>query len=154
MPFSQEQGESVRKRNVLLAAPAPPPPGTVAGGAFAGPVMSRRGRGHRRSRTLGDLDAADAEPGLSGRESTSSLLRLANGDSQSGQLNAAGQLEGFGVYYWHKSRDCYRGFFKQGKPDGRGSLTFGRTGDRYCGEWKEGQICGAGKMTRLDGSIT
>ena len=113
--------------------------------------MSRRGR---RSRTLGDLDASDAEPAFGSRENSSSLLRLANGDSQSGQLNAAGQLEGFGVYYWAKSRDCYRGFFKQGQPDGRGSLTFGRTGDRFCGEWKEGQICGSGKMTRLDGSVT
>jgi len=114
--------------------------------------MSRRAKNHRRSRSLHDLDSADAEVSLGSGGNTS--LRLANGDPQFGQVNAAGQLEGFGVYYWARSKDVYRGHFKEGLMDGRGTYTFGKTGDRFCGEWKDGQIHGGGKMMRLDGSVT
>lgn len=79
----------------------------------------------------------------------------------SGQPNAAAQClqgncqNGYGVYYWEKSRMKYTGFFKNGRPDGDGMAiwTEGEGKERtYDGAWKNGYMEGEGTMTLSDNS--
>ena len=47
----------------------------------------------------------------------------------------------------------YVGEVKNGKPHGKGTLTYPEKGGKYVGQWKNGKFHGKGKLTYSDGGI-
>lgn len=62
---------------------------------------------------------------------------------------------GYGVYYWAKSRMKYTGFFQNGRPHGDGMAIWTEDGGKertYDGSWKNGFMHGEGTMVLTDNS--
>jgi hypothetical protein len=104
----------------------------------------------------------------------SPAVHFANGSAYKGELNAQGQLHGYGRMVWtngdeyegqfsnglfqgkgkliSKGYTIYEGEFDQGYMSGQGTLEF-ENGDKYIGQFSRGAFNGKGKLMSADKSV-
>ena len=63
-----------------------------------------------------------------------------------GETISGNTKNGFGQKKWSDDNTTYEGRFRDGKPHGRGIMTWD-SGNRYDGNWKNGKMEGRGEMT-------
>lgn len=79
------------------------------------------------------------------------ILKKSDGSSYKG-IFINYELEGQGVYYFHKKMIEYQGEWKNGKKHGFGTLYY-RNGDIYEGEWQNNLMHGKGSVKFIGGSL-
>ena len=73
---------------------------------------------------------------------------------EAGQIKTAGCVKGdcyngYGTFIYSENNSKYTGNFKEGLPEGFGSVVYGN-GEKYVGEWKEGSFHGLGTLYLVD----